>query len=154
MNSTPPHDPQGGLGSDDGVASMIDYIIISGILMCLFVILLLLVNTHFMQGPADAITSSSFTDVGNGVSTRMVDTYVIAPENGNISSAFDIPDYIAGSSYSVEILGDSAAQRVTVSRGGISTSIALAGIGSSRAAGGNTTGSGVNRISYSSEGYL
>lgn len=142
--------------TEDGVATMIDYITISGILMCLFVVLLLLVNAHFMQGPADTITYSAFTDIGNGISTRIVDTYAIAPVQGNITSSFDIPDEVAGRQYSVTIdsLGELTTQRVTISRGAISTSIALAGVGSSKMVGGSTTGMGINRISYDSGGFV
>lgn len=141
---------------DSGVATLIDYIMISGILMGLFIVLLVLVNAHFMQGPADAITYSAFTDIGNGISTRIVDTYAIAPENGNITSAFDIPDDVAGRQYFVTIDtgGDLSAQLVTVSRDSVTTSIALAGIGSSRKVGGNTTGMGINRIRYDSGGFF
>nr|WP_319377035.1 hypothetical protein [uncultured Methanoregula sp.] len=142
---------------DCGVTNMIEYIIISGILMCLFVVMLLLVNANFMEGPANTIAYSAFTDIGNGVSTRIVDTYALAPGIGNITSHFDIPDEVAGQDYSVEIgntaTEDPTAQTVTVKRGSISSSTSIAGIGSSLLAAGNTTGAGMNRISYDSEGY-
>ena len=136
---------------------MIEYILISGILMGLFIVMLLLVNTNFMEGPANTLTYSAFTDISNGISTRIVDTYAIAPETGNITSRFDIPDDIAGRGYFVEIgnaaSGDLTAQTVTVSRGSIVTNVAIAGIGSTERAGGNTTGTGMNRISFNSGGF-
>jgi hypothetical protein len=137
---------------------MIEYIMISAVLMTMFVVMLFLVNANFMEGPANAITYSAFTDIGNGVSTRIVDTYAIAPANGNITSRFDIPDDIAGQNYVVEIGNlagsDPTAQTVTVWKGGISTSVGIAGIGSTRRAGGNTTGAGMNRIRYDSGGFV
>jgi hypothetical protein len=138
-----------------GVATLIEYIMISGVLMALFIVMLLLVNTNFMEGPANTLTYSAFTDISNGISTRIVDTYAIAPDTGNISSRFDIPDYIAGRGYFVEIGNtyDLTAQTVTVSRGSIVTNVAIAGIGSTRRVGGNTTGAGMNRISYDSGGF-
>jgi hypothetical protein len=143
--------------NDAGVATMIEYILISGILMGLFIVMLLLVNTNFMEGPANTLTYSAFTDISNGVSTRIVDTYAIAPETGNITSRFDIPDDIAGQGYFVEIgntaSDDLTAQTVTVSRGSIVTNVAIAGIGSTKRAGGNTTGTGMNRISFNSGGF-
>ncbi|MDD4137467.1 MAG: hypothetical protein PHT99_06180 [Methanoregula sp.] len=128
---------------------------ITGILMGLFVVITLLINANFMVGPANAITYSAFTDIGNGVSTRIVDVYALAPENGNISSDFNIPDEVAGRGYFVDVgnSGDASTQRVTISRDTVSTNIALAGIGSSLRAGGNTTGMGMNRISYESGGF-
>ena len=123
--------------------------------MALFIVMLLLVNANFMEGPANTLTYSAFTDISNGISTRIVDTYAIAPDTGNITSRFDIPDNIAGRGYFVEIGNtyDLTAQTVTVSRGSIVTNVAIAGIGSTRRAGGSTTGTGMNRISYDSGGF-
>ncbi|MHB8164898.1 MAG: hypothetical protein ACYDDV_11275 [Methanoregula sp.] len=146
------------LDSDDaGVATMIEYILISGILMILFVVMLLLVNANFMQGPVNTLTYSAFTDISNGISTRIVDTYAIAPVTGNITSRFDIPDDVAGRGYYVEIgntVGsDPTTQTVTVSGGMITTNVAIAGIGSTQRAMGNTTGTGLNMISFDSRGF-
>jgi hypothetical protein len=136
---------------------MIEYVMISGVLMGLFVVMVLLVNANFMEGPANTIAYSAFTDIGNGVSTRIVDTYAIAPAIGNITSHFDIPDDVAGQNYFVEIGNtagdDPTAQTVTVWRNSVTSSVGIAGIGSTRRAGGNTTGAGMNRISYDSEGF-
>jgi hypothetical protein len=141
------------LCKEAGVTTLIEYIIITGILMVLFIVMLLLLNANFMEGPANTLTYSAFTDISNGISTRIVDTYAIAPDNGTITSRFDIPDAIAGRDYFVEIAGDLTAQTVTVSRGSIITNVSIAGIGSTRRVGGHTTGSGMNKISYDSGGF-
>jgi hypothetical protein len=140
---------------DTGVATLIEYVMVTGVVMGLFVVMLLLVNTNFMENPVNTITYSAFTDIGNGISTRIVDTYAIAPEEGNISSSFDLPDDIGGKAYGVEIVGDQSGQKVAISRDYIYSFTALAGIGASKhgQAGGNTTGAGVNKISYDSRGY-
>jgi len=134
---------------------MLEYIMISGVLMVILVIVLLQVNTNIMENPANRLTYVAFTDIGNGISTRIVDLYAITPRNGTITTRFDIPDDIAGRAYYVEI-GPGANpvdQDVKVSRGDVDTNIALAGIGASRGVAGNTTGRGLNRISYDSEGF-
>ncbi len=140
---------------DSGVTSLIEYVMVTGVVMGLFVVMLLLVNTNFMENPVNTLTYYAFTDIGNGISTRMVDTYAIAPEEGNISSKFDLPDDIGGKAYGVEIIGDTAGQRVAISRDTIFSYTALAGVGASKhgQAGGNTTGAGVNKISYDSRGF-
>jgi hypothetical protein len=134
---------------------MIEYVLVTGVVMALFVVMLLLVNTNFMEVPVNTITYYAFTDIGNGVSTRIVDTYSIAPEEGNITSAFDLPNDIGGKTYTVEIVGDTGGQRVAISRDYIVSHTALAGVGASKhgQAGGNTTGAGINRISYDSGGF-
>ena len=138
-----------------GVTTTIEYVIVTTILLLLFVVVLLLVNANFMQGPAETLEYNTFTDIGNGVSTRIVDVYSIAPDNGTITSSFDIPDDVAGQDYAVEIgLGaDSIDQDVQVYRGTITSDVSLAGIGATRGVFGNTTGRGMNRISYNSMGF-
>ncbi|MDD5142173.1 hypothetical protein [Methanoregula sp.] len=144
--------------TDGGVATLIEYILISGVLTGLFVVVLLLTNTHFMEMPARTITYSAYTDISNGVSTRIVDIYSIAPVNGDITSKFDIPDEVAGRGYLVEVGNlydeDLSAQTVRISGNSVTANVAIAGIGSTRRAGGNTTGSGMNRISYNSGGFV
>ena len=138
-----------------GVANLIEYVMISGVLMFLMVVMMLMVNTNIMEGPADQVSSSAFTDIGNGISTRIVDVYVTAPYNGTISTMFDIPDDVAGKDYFVEI-GQGIKptnQDVTVWRGYLSSTVSLAGIGATRGVMGNTTGRGINKISYDSGGF-
>jgi hypothetical protein len=141
--------------ADAGVANLIEYVMISGILMFLMVVMMLLVNTNIMEGPANQVSSSAFTDIGNGISTRIIDVYVTAPYNGTISTYFDIPDDVAGKDYFVEI-GQGIKptdQDVTVSRDYIYSKVSLAGIGATRGVMGNTTGRGMNKISYDSGGF-
>ncbi len=139
---------------DEGVSNLIEHVSITGILMFLLVVLILMVNTHIMEGPANQVSYAAFTDIGNGVSTRIVDVYVIAPQNGSITTQFDLPDTVAERDYFVRIgsVIGSASQIVEVSRGGVSSRVSLAGIGITRGVRGNTTGRGMNRISYRSEG--
>ena len=40
---------------ESGVSTLIEYVIISGVLLVLFVIVLLLVNANIMQGPAETV---------------------------------------------------------------------------------------------------
>jgi hypothetical protein len=141
--------------TESGVANLIEYIMVSGVLMGLLIVMLLLVNTNIMEGPANRLTYVAFTDIGNGISTRIVDVYAIAPRDGTITTRFDIPDDIAGNDYFVEI-GPGANpvdQDVMVSRGYLETHVALAGVGATRGIAGNTTGKGMNKISYDSSGY-
>lgn len=141
--------------TESGVANLIEYIMVSGILMTLLVVMLLLVNSMFMETPADTLTYVAFTDIGNGVSTRIVDVYALAPSDGSITTNFDIPEDVAGKDYFVLIgQGDNPIdQDVEISRDFIDIHVSLAGIGASRGVAGNTTGRGLNRISYNSGGF-
>jgi hypothetical protein len=138
---------------DAGVANLIEYVMITGILMFLMVVMMLMVNTSIMEGPVNQVSSAAFTDIGNGVSTRIVDVYITAPYNGSISTSFDLPDDVAEKAYFVEIGKVGTSQEVTVSRDYIYSKVSLAGIGATRGVTGNTTGAGTNRITYNSGGF-
>jgi hypothetical protein len=144
------------LQNESAVANMIEYLMISAVIMVLLIVMLLLVNTNIMENPANRVIYVSFTDIGNGVSTRMVDVYAIAPNDGDITTHFNIPDEIVGRGYFVELGADtsSADQDITVSRGYLKAHIAIAGIAATRGVNGSTTGAGMNIISYDSEGFL
>ncbi|MEN6610435.1 MAG: hypothetical protein ABFC24_06300 [Methanoregulaceae archaeon] len=137
---------------DAGVANLMEYIMISGILMVLLVFTMLTVNSSIMEKPAEEMSYYAFTDIGNGISTRIVDIYVIAPDNGTIQSKFDIPDDVLGNDYSVKISNLEEDQEIKVYRDRVVSTISLAGIGASRGVTGNTTGTGLNRITYNSSG--
>jgi hypothetical protein len=141
--------------AETGVSTLIEYVMISTIMVILFVVILLEVNANFMQGPAETLQYNAFTDIGNGVSTRIVDVYAIAPTTGNISSSFTLPDEIAGQNYFVDIYtgATEADQGVMVYQGNIVSNISIAGISSTRNVSGNTTGSGFSYISYDSQGF-
>jgi hypothetical protein len=146
------------------VANLIAYLMVTAVIMVLFIVMLLLINTNIMEDPANRLAYVAFTDIGNGVSTRMIDIYAIAPvspSDGTIWTKFDLPDDIAGTDYVVEVgtqnnLVNHAAndQFIHVSRGFLSTDISLSGIGSSKAASGSTTGRGINTICYNSTGNI
>ena len=137
-----------------GVSNLIEYINISGVLLILMVVLMFVVNAVFMEGPANTLSYHAFTDIGNGVSTRVVDLYIIAPYNGTIDTKFDIPDDVAGRDYFVEANPSYTGkdQIIEVRRGDIYSRTSIAGIGATRGVVGNTTGRGWNRIYYNSAG--
>ena len=137
---------------ENGVANLMEYIMISGILVVLLVVTMLTVNSAIMEKPAEEMSYYAFTDIGNGVSTRIVDIYLIAPDSGTIRSKFDIPDEVLGNDYNVKIslLGED--QEIQVYHDRVESSISLAGIGATKGVTGNTTGSGLNWITYDSRG--
>jgi hypothetical protein len=137
----------------DGVTSLVEYISITGILLLLLVVVLFAVNSVFMQGPADTLSYYAFTDIGNGVSVRIVDLYVLAPNDGNITTKFDLPDDVAGQDYFVRADATGVDQVIVVERGDVSSRINIAGIGATKGVTGNTTSRGWNVITYNSGGF-
>ncbi|HOI13684.1 MAG TPA: hypothetical protein PLG75_07485 [Methanoculleus sp.] len=142
--------------NEEGVTRLMEYVIVSGVLLVLMVVMMFTVNAVFMEGPADKLRYHAFVDIGNGVSTRIVDLYVIAPGNGTIATKFDIPDDVAGKGYFVDVgmTGASkASQAILVQGGSIQSRVAIAGIGATKGVAGNTTGAGWNMIQYDSKGF-
>jgi hypothetical protein len=143
------------LNNESAVANMIEYMMVSAVIMVLLIVMLLLVNTNIMENPANRLIYVAFTDIGNGVSTRMVDVYAIAPLEGDITTHFDIPDEIVGRGYLVDLGAGTSSpeQDITVSRGYLKAHIAIAGIAATRGVNGSTTGAGMNIIRYNSSGF-
>ena len=135
-----------------GVTNLMEYISLTSILLILLVVMMFTVNAVFMEGPANTLRYHAFTDIGNGISVRIVDIYVTAPDVGDITSYFDIPDDVGGGDYFVEVEGSEEGQKILVQRGDIQSRIAIAGIGASKGVTGNTTSRGWNVIQYNSTG--
>jgi hypothetical protein len=140
-------------GGEAGVTNLMEYISVSSILILLLVVVMFMVNAVFMEGPANTLRFHAFTDIGNGISVRIVDIYVIAPDTGTMNSTFDIPDDVAGGEYFVEVEGLAQAQKILVQRGDIQSRIDISGIGATKAVTGSTTSRGWNIIQYNSEGF-
>jgi hypothetical protein len=144
------------LKREEGVSTLIEYLMITSILITLMIITMLVLNTVMMQEPSDRLNYYAFTDISNGVSTRIVDVYMLAPFPGSLSTKINLPDDVAGKSYYVEIAPrrinlENSTDEVIVSRNSVNYHASLAGIGSTLGVVGNTTGGGFNRIRFNSE---
>ncbi len=136
-----------------GVTNLMEYISITSILLLLLIYMLIFVMPVFTERPANTLRFYAFTDIGNGISVRIVDIYVIAPETGTMRSDFNIPDDVAGGDYDVEVEGLAQSQKILVKRGDIQSRIDISGIGASKGVTGRTTSRGSNIIQYNSEGF-
>jgi hypothetical protein len=139
--------------NEEGVTRLMEYVIISGVLLVLMIVMMFTINAVFMEGPADKLRYHAFVDIGNGVSTRIVDLYVIAPGSGTIATKFDIPDDVAGRGYFVNVGMTGASQVIQVQGGNVQSTVAIAGIGATKGVSGSTTGAGWNMIQYDSSGF-
>jgi len=144
---------------EEGVSSLIEYLQISSILVLFIVIIVLSVYPVFIENPLYTLTHHSYIDIGNGVSTRIVDLYIISPyvqnKEGLVVTNFDIPNDIAGRNYFVDINpsgGNPGDDKIVVSGDMLEIDIPIPGIGSTLGLKGTTTGTGVNNICYNSTG--
>ena len=139
--------------NEEGVTRLMEYIIITGVLLLLIIVMMFSVNASLMEGPADKLRYHAFVDIGNGISTRIVDLYVISPTNGTITTKFGIPGDVAGKVYFVEAAHNGTDQTIKVHAGNIQSEIAIAGIGATKGVTGNATSAGWKMIQYDSEGF-
>jgi hypothetical protein len=143
------------LNGEEGVSTLVEYLMITSVLITLMIITMLVLNTVMMQEPTDRLNYYAFTDISNGVSTRIVDVYMIAPFPGTLATKINLPDDVAGNSYYIEITPrfinvNNTTDEVIVSRNSVNYHTSLAGIGSTLGVVGNTTGGGFNRIRFNS----
>lgn len=82
---------------------MLEYILTFVSAFIIFTVLLSMFNGMFIQNPQRTVATAQFADVGNDVTAKILDTYLIAPKTGNISTTFGVPERIAGSEYTVDI---------------------------------------------------
>jgi len=140
---------------DRAVSTMVEFLNITTVMVVMLVVILFAANVIFIEKPSDTIRYNSFVDIGNGMSVRVVDLYAIAPENGRVVTSFNIPDEVAGKEYYLKLdpFATGAGQRILVTDGHITTRISISGIGATKSVTGNTTGTGINVITYDSGGF-
>ncbi|HON82357.1 MAG TPA: hypothetical protein PLN56_09320 [Methanoregulaceae archaeon] len=128
--------------NDAAVSHLIEYLIITGVLMLLIVITLPVVPNVLIERPTEQLSSYAFTDIANGISTRIVDMYAMSGSTGTysrqeiseayIESKFNLPDLVANRDYYVKVSGSESTQNITVFRGNIRSVVSIAGIGTTR----------------------
>ena len=93
------------LADDDnnGVSSVIELILTFVIASLIFSLIIMNVTPLLIDQPRYMVTRNQFEDVGNGVSTMLIDTYLIAPSNGALSTGFVIPSTVGGSTYNISV---------------------------------------------------
>ncbi len=88
---------------DSGVTAMVEYLITFVLAFIIFTMMLSMFDGMFIRGPQEAVSAVQFADVGNDVTAKILDTYLIAPPNGKVYTSFDMPETIAGKDYTLVV---------------------------------------------------
>ena len=88
---------------DAGVNAVVEYLITFMMAFVMFTLVLTMFNGLFIDGPKDSVTKCQYADIGNDVTAKIVDTYLIAPASGNISTSFETPMTVAGKGYRISV---------------------------------------------------
>ena len=89
--------------NDEGATAVLEYVITFTCAFVLFTYLLAMFSSMFIDGPQRTVSQVQFTDVGNDITAKILDTYLVAPATGNISTVFSMPAAAAGKDYQLDI---------------------------------------------------
>lgn len=93
-------------GFDDrGATSAMEYILTFIMASFIFSLFILNFNSLFINNPQYVVTQNQLADIGNDVSTKVIDTYLVAPNDGKVITYFDIPGKVAaGNTYQIDVV--------------------------------------------------
>jgi uncharacterized protein YegL len=77
--------------SEKGVSILIEYLILSGILMIFFAFIIIQFNDVLGKTPLSTTMKNQFQDVGNQIAVKLTDISIIAPENGYVKAKIFMP---------------------------------------------------------------
>lgn len=103
------------LSDENAVSNAVGYILITSVAITFFAILMLSLNYLFTDTPKAIVSESVYNDLGNEISTKMVDIYIIAPINGSIDTKLFIPIKIADERYKIKMVGGGGNQEIIIS---------------------------------------
>ena len=103
------------LSDENAVSNAVGYILITSVAITFFAILMLSLNYLFTDTPKAIVSESVYNDLGNEISTKMVDIYIIAPINGSIDTKLFIPFKIADERYKIKMVGGGGNQEIIIS---------------------------------------
>lgn len=145
---------------ESGAVSAVEFLLSFSMAAVIFGILVLSVNGLFLDQSRFTVGVNQFTDVGNDISTRIIETYLLAPDSGNINNCtiityFDIPQSIEGTTYIININPYEEDERVNIVSANklISVNTTLNGAGDTIPIDGNTTSAAkLHMINYTRMG--
>jgi len=82
---------------------MMEFILMFVLAAGIFSIFVMNFNGLFLDQPKSIVTTNQFVDIGNDVTTKIIDTYLVAPDDGIVETYFNLPDTVAGYTYQVNV---------------------------------------------------
>lgn len=142
------------LKDEDAASSMVEFILVSAIAIIFFVVITLSLSEIFIEGAGEQVAMKQFSDIGNDISTKIVDFYIVAPQNGTLATDLTMPRSVGGHYYEVDADIDAINQMITVSSqrsSNLDVSITINGIAHTVSIRGSTlSGNPEHQLSYDS----
>jgi len=138
------------LQNEEAVSLTVGYVLFSIIFVGFYAMVLLSSDKLFIEGPSNIVVKEQFRDIGNMLSTKITDIYIISPENGIIETSYMIPSEIGKETYIIDAEPISMDQIIEVRSidSDKSVSVTISGIASSL--NGTATSGSINGTAYSS----
>ncbi|MHC1596453.1 MAG: DUF7266 family protein [Candidatus Syntropharchaeales archaeon] len=127
------------INDEEAVSTTLGYLFLSGIAMIFLAIVMVSCVNMFVDNPARVVMRTGFTDVGNEISTKIVDIYIICPDNGTLTTDITMPAEIGGEQYEVnaaigsgqdqmiEVASDDGKVTMRMTINGIAESVSVTG---------------------------
>ncbi len=146
------------IDDNEAITPTYEYLILTGAFLAWTIIFFATYASELSSTPAKVAMEGQFQDIGNAVSSKIVDMYMVVPKTkGHMNSKFYIPEDIGGYEYKVTFKESSQDQQVYVSALEFDKAIliTLNGIGSSIALEGSTLSAAIDHsLSYNVQKYL
>jgi hypothetical protein len=94
------------LHDDRAISILMQYLMLSGAGIGLFAILMLSLNSVFLENPSNIVMEKRFSDIGNQISTNIIDMYIVVPDNGELETDLIMPAKAGGDYYEVNESSD------------------------------------------------
>lgn len=88
---------------ESGVSSTLEYMLTFVIASIIFSIFVMSFAPLFLTTPQNVVSTNQYLDIGNDVTTKIIDTYMVAPEDGVLETYFDLPNLVGDKGYQVVI---------------------------------------------------
>ncbi|MEM2924369.1 MAG: PA14 domain-containing protein [Methanocellales archaeon] len=103
------------VNNTQAVTPTYEYIILIGILIVYITLFLTIYADEFGIAPLRIAMQTQFEDIGNDISSKVVDMYIIAPESGYLKTKFYMPQAVGKYEYKVEFKEIGLDQQILVS---------------------------------------
>lgn len=98
-----------------GMSTLTGYVVISIVAIIFFGIVAITTTGTFIERPGQIVMRGGYSDVGNDISTKIVDIYIIAPEKGKLNTSLRMPVSVARQEYEVDANVNQSDQTIKVS---------------------------------------
>jgi len=89
---------------EKALSILLEYVLLSILLVVFMYAVLTYTDSTFVKNPTHVAMSNQFEDIGNEIATKLIDTALIAPENGNVRVKLFMPYSVGDYDFKAEFV--------------------------------------------------